>query len=81
MGEVGLGGEIRRVRGVARRLGEAVRLGFARAIVPAATPPTARLALEIIARPDLKSALRSALGPEALTRAALREKRDPVRPR
>lgn len=34
IGEVGLAGEIRRVTGVARRLAEAVRLGFTHAIVP-----------------------------------------------
>jgi DNA repair protein RadA/Sms len=34
IGEVGLAGEIRRVGGVARRLAEAQRLGFRRAIVP-----------------------------------------------
>ncbi|WP_216213963.1 DNA repair protein RadA [Amycolatopsis aidingensis] len=34
IGEVGLAGEIRRVTGVGRRLGEAVRLGFTHALVP-----------------------------------------------
>ncbi|HUZ26068.1 MAG TPA: DNA repair protein RadA, partial [Streptosporangiaceae bacterium] len=34
IGEVGLAGEIRRVTGVQRRLAEAQRLGFRRAIVP-----------------------------------------------
>ncbi|MCI2424006.1 DNA repair protein RadA [Saccharopolyspora sp. K220] len=34
VGEVGLAGEIRRVSGVGRRLAEAVRLGFDRALVP-----------------------------------------------
>jgi hypothetical protein len=38
MGEVGLAGEVRQVPGAARRLAEAVRLGFTRAIVPMATP-------------------------------------------
>jgi len=38
IGEVGLGGELRQVPQVARRLAEASRLGFARAIVPASTP-------------------------------------------
>ena len=33
-GEVGLSGEIRRVTGTARRLSEAVRLGFTHALVP-----------------------------------------------
>jgi DNA repair protein RadA/Sms len=35
VGEVGLAGEVRRVPGVARRLAEAERMGFQRAIVPA----------------------------------------------
>ena len=35
IGEVGLAGEVRRVPGVARRIAEAERMGFRRAIVPA----------------------------------------------
>ena len=35
VGEVGLAGEVRRVPGVARRIAEAQRLGFRRAVVPA----------------------------------------------
>ena len=38
IGEVGLGGEIRQVAHTGRRLGEAVRIGFRRAVVPASTP-------------------------------------------
>ena len=37
LGEVGLGGELRQVVGTARRLREAARLGFHRAVVPAGT--------------------------------------------
>ena len=37
-GEIGLGGEVRQVAHVRRRLGEALRIGFEQAIVPAATP-------------------------------------------
>jgi DNA repair protein RadA/Sms len=37
LGEVGLAGEVRRVEGIARRLAEAARLGFRRAVVPAGT--------------------------------------------
>lgn len=40
LGEVGLGGEIRRVPGTERRLAEAARLGFCRAIVPAGADVT-----------------------------------------
>jgi DNA repair protein RadA/Sms len=43
IGEVGLAGDVRRVAGVGRRLAEAARLGFSRALVPAgsgaAAPP------------------------------------------
>lgn len=38
IGELGLGGEIRQASQAARRLAEAGRLGFARAVVPASTP-------------------------------------------
>ena len=38
LGEVGLGGEVRQVPQSARRLAEALRLGFRRAIVPPSTP-------------------------------------------
>jgi DNA repair protein RadA/Sms len=37
-GEVGLGGELRQVHQTARRLNEAARLGFRRAVVPASAP-------------------------------------------
>ncbi len=37
LGEVGLGGELRQVVGTERRLREAARLGFRRAVVPAGT--------------------------------------------
>ncbi len=37
-GEVGLGGEVRSVAQIERRLGEAERLGFRHAVVPASTP-------------------------------------------
>jgi DNA repair protein RadA/Sms len=42
IGEVGLAGEIRRVAGLSRRLAEAERMGFRRAVVPTgsgALPP------------------------------------------
>ena len=37
-GELGLGGEVRQVPHAAQRLGEAARLGFRRAVVPASAP-------------------------------------------
>ena len=45
-GEVGLGGEIRQVSHVKRRLAEAVRMGFERAIVPRATPDVPGMQLQ-----------------------------------
>jgi len=39
IGEVGLGGEVRQVAHAKRRLSEAARIGFRRAIVPASSPP------------------------------------------
>ena len=58
IGEVGLAGEIRRVSGVGRRLAEAARLGFDRALVP---PDSGRLPPGIRATevPDIKTALKS----------------------
>ena len=47
-GEVGLGGEVRRVAQMERRLGEAARLGFTEAIVPQATPDVAGITLHRI---------------------------------
>jgi len=38
VGEVGLGGEVRQVTGMERRLQESHRLGFRRAVIPAAAP-------------------------------------------
>jgi DNA repair protein RadA/Sms len=56
VGEVGLSGEVRRVTGVERRLAEAARLGFTRALVPpdaGMLPPEVR---GIVVR-DVRSAL------------------------
>jgi DNA repair protein RadA/Sms len=55
VGEVGLGGEIRQVGQTARRLSEAARLGFARAVVPASVPPVA--GIDIVAVRDVGEAL------------------------
>jgi DNA repair protein RadA/Sms len=56
IGEVGLAGEVRRVPNVARRLAEAARLGFHRALVP---PDSGKLPPEVkaIVVPDLGAAL------------------------
>ncbi|MEV0947468.1 DNA repair protein RadA [Rhodococcus sp. NPDC049939] len=49
LGEVGLAGEIRRVPGVGRRLAEAARLGFTRALVPldSGAPPVGMKVTEV----------------------------------
>jgi DNA repair protein RadA/Sms len=39
IGEIGLAGELRRVRDLPQRLAEAARLGFKYALVPADRPP------------------------------------------
>lgn len=50
VGEVGLGGEVRQVPHTARRLSEAARLGFSRALVPAsATVDAAGIRIEPVA--------------------------------
>jgi DNA repair protein RadA/Sms len=54
IGEVGLAGEVRRVGSVGRRLAEAARLGFKRALIP---PDSGRLPSDIKATvvPDLRT--------------------------
>jgi len=55
IGEVGLGGEIRQVPAASRRLVEALRLGFCRAIVPVSTPDVPGMQLRRVG--DLREAL------------------------
>ncbi len=55
LGEVGLGGEVRQAPQAERRLAEAARLGFGRAVVPRATPAVEGMALLPV--DDLGSAL------------------------
>jgi DNA repair protein RadA/Sms len=45
VGEVGLGGEVRRVSHMERRLAEAARMGYTKAVVPASTPDVPGLQL------------------------------------
>jgi DNA repair protein RadA/Sms len=61
IGEVGLAGEVRRVSGIARRLAEAERMGFRRAVVPAGSaglpaspPPDARKGHLTVVAEDFK---------------------------
>ena len=66
VGEVGLLGELRPVSGLERRLREAARLGFGRAVIPAGASRadgTQLADLEIVAVPTLQAALGVALGP------------------
>jgi len=63
VGEIGLAGELRPVVGTGRRLAEARRLGFTRAIVPARSellggPPTG---MSVTEAPDLRGAVGAAL--------------------
>jgi len=64
VGEVGLLGELRTVGGLERRLREAARLGFRRAIVPAVGrgPLLAVPGLDVVAVATLREAIRAALG-------------------
>ena len=72
VGEVGLLGELRSVTGLERRLREAARLGFDRAIVPRAGAGAAagRARLEVVAVGTLRDAVEAALrdAPEAVAR-------------
>jgi DNA repair protein RadA/Sms len=65
IGEVGLAGEIRRVTGVQRRLAEAARMGFRRAIVPPGSPslpPGEAPSMTVIEAADIGRAIATALG-------------------
>jgi DNA repair protein RadA/Sms len=57
IGEIGLAGEVRRVAGVGRRLAEAARLGFTRALVPPACSDPIPEEMRITEVPDLGTAL------------------------
>lgn len=64
-GEVGLAGELRAVGGIPRRLAEARRLGFTRAVLPSCSVPVeppAGLRLHPVA--DVAAAVRAVLGAE-----------------
>jgi DNA repair protein RadA/Sms len=55
IGELGLGGEVRQAPHAPRRVNEALRLGFRRAIVPMSTPDAR--GMQLIRVPDLRHAL------------------------
>ncbi len=60
-GEVGLAGELRSVPGAERRLAEAYRAGFSRAVVPASTPVEAiPLGMDVLQARTLTAALEAA---------------------
>ncbi|MGZ6341287.1 MAG: hypothetical protein ACXWMX_05515, partial [Candidatus Limnocylindrales bacterium] len=76
VGEVGLLGELRPVAGLERRLREAARLGFERAIVPAARRGAVEVAgIETITAGTLRAALGVGLvdagGPARVDTAAI----------
>jgi DNA repair protein RadA/Sms len=64
LGEVGLSGELRSVSHLERRLLEAERLGFKRCVLPETTlhRQRPRTEIELLAVPDLRGAVRAALG-------------------
>jgi DNA repair protein RadA/Sms len=67
MGEVGLAGEVRRVAGLTRRLAEAERMGFRRAVVPAGSAGLAGSGdtpelIEVVQVEDIRQALAAVLG-------------------
>ncbi|MBF8289663.1 MAG: radA [Chloroflexi bacterium] len=75
VGEVGLLGELRAVPGIERRLREAARLGFVRAIVPKPSrgAPTGAPGLEVIEVESLRDAIHAAIGtPESALGAGAR---------
>jgi DNA repair protein RadA/Sms len=65
IGEVGLGGEIRSVPQLERRLAEATRLGFVRAVVPASAEPASSTGIQLLPVHDLRHAVECGLCPEA----------------
>jgi DNA repair protein RadA/Sms len=86
VGEVGLLGELRPVSGLDRRLREAARLGFERAIVPAGgREGSAVEGIQAVPVATLRDALRAALlpggrGPESFLEATESLAAEPVRP-
>jgi DNA repair protein RadA/Sms len=65
IGEVGLAGEIRRVTGIQRRLAEAERMGFTRALVPP-DPGPVPAGIKVVEVGDVRAALDAARRPAAV---------------
>jgi DNA repair protein RadA/Sms len=66
VGELGLGGEVRSVPQLERRLAEAARLGFGRAVIPAGVRSMARIdGLDLVEVGSVREALDEALVPES----------------
>jgi DNA repair protein RadA/Sms len=64
IGELGLGGEVRSVPQLERRLAEAARLGFSRAVIPKSVRPAGRIdGLELIEVANVRDAVGEALIP------------------
>ncbi len=64
IGEIGLLGELRAVTGIERRLREAARLGFTRALVPPGRHAQAPIpGIAIVSVRTIREALAVALGP------------------
>ncbi len=59
IGEIGLAGELRRVRDLPQRVAEAARLGFRTALVPGRQGARAVEGMELVEVPDVTSALRA----------------------
>jgi len=69
-GEVGLGGEVRPVPQLERRLAEAARLGFRRAVVPAANPDARTKGLAVTVVGSVAEALAALTGEPARHRGS-----------
>ena len=66
LGELGLGGELRRVQRIAPRLKEAERLGFTRVVLPEANRADVNgSGMEIVPATDLRTALKALLSGDA----------------
>jgi DNA repair protein RadA/Sms len=68
IGELGLAGEVRRVPGTGRRMNEAFRLGFTRAIIPSGTDDAMPDGMVVREVPTITEALKVAFGVDASDR-------------